>query len=77
MVHSKKVVTDGPTDRPTDGRTDTLSYRDGWTHLKSALASYASLADDVLKSCFAILLSSDFILLNYGRKSVCHLLRTN
>ena len=27
--------TDGPTDRPTDGRTDIPSYRDARTHLKS------------------------------------------
>ena len=28
---------DGPTDERTDGRTDTPSYRDGWTHLKMQL----------------------------------------
>ena len=27
--------TDGQTDRPTDGRTDTTSYRDARTHLKT------------------------------------------
>ena len=26
----------GPTDRWTDGPTDTPSYRDAWTHLKTA-----------------------------------------
>ena len=30
----KKRVTDWSTDHPTNGRTDTPSYRDGWTHLK-------------------------------------------
>ena len=30
----KLSVTDGPTDRRTDGRTDTPSYRDARTHLK-------------------------------------------
>ena len=30
----KKPVTDGLTDRRTDGRTDIASYRDAWMHLK-------------------------------------------
>ena len=34
-----KITWDGRTDRPTDirtdGRTDTTSYRDAWSHLKT------------------------------------------
>ena len=30
-----KMVIDGPTEEPTDGRTDKASYRDAWTHLKT------------------------------------------
>ena len=35
QIHSlKKVVTDGPTNGPTNRRMDKASYRDAWTHLK-------------------------------------------
>ena len=48
MIFMKKIVhfwhlnktgygpTDGPSNHPTDGRTDTPSYRDARTHLQSA-----------------------------------------
>ena len=35
FTNEKKLVTDIPTDRRTDGRTDTTSYRDAMTHLTS------------------------------------------
>ncbi len=34
FIDLDESVTDGPTDRPTNGRTDKASYRDARTHLK-------------------------------------------
>ena len=33
---SYESITNGPTDRPTDGRTDRSGYRDARMHLKTA-----------------------------------------
>ena len=38
----KKEVNDGPTNGPTDGRTDIPSYRDARTHLKIEHALFTS-----------------------------------
>ena len=37
FTNALQSITDGRTDRPTDGRTDTRSYRDARTHLKMRL----------------------------------------
>ena len=40
----KGSVTDIPTDRPTDGRTDMPGYRDARTHLKTGAPSSSIVA---------------------------------
>jgi len=39
-IEKNALRTHGPTDRPTDGRTDKPSYRDAWTHLKRSLFGF-------------------------------------
>ena len=38
-----RLRTDGRRDRPTEQPTDTLSYRDGWTHLKIGVVVVAAI----------------------------------
>ena len=38
----EKKTHSGRTDRQTDGLTDSLCYRDAWTHLKEAMSLHKS-----------------------------------
>ena len=53
--HHSQLDHHGPTDQPTDRRTDKASYRDAWTHLKK-MAIKAIKSIDTARVLFSYLL---------------------
>ena len=56
FTKASQSITDGPTDRRTDGRTDTCSYRDARTHLKKGCLRTHRCP---LRSCFTIIINPE------------------